>query len=885
MSKTLLIAFLISGLITQPVVYSARPATEKLVEAVKDVKDVEVRRVALQPSGVTEPLLGFFYIKDLPGLLEKQGRSKPARLIEEVINLILSSGRERAEFREIVPVLERYREIRGLKLPFNGQIFIPVYGEFPKVGFVADVDEKGLALFLDKLAALSKKADAPIALTKKNNGGEIRIENLTIVYRVLDGKFIAGVDDEAIGKLASLNKIFKHSPGYMRAAKNVAADQVAFVDAVSVIALFEKKIPADIRGLLQKLGVLDIESLIVTQKMDPTGMYSTSSIIFKERVAGAFKLIAPANTGQTVQKYIPSNYNFLYRLNTAKYASIWKTFSTLFNEFSSERDRKDFKKGLADFNKELGFDIEADLIACLGGEIAIAVSVPKLISVPPLLLFIEVTDREKLEKTLDLIIEKTGLKRYSSTFQGHKINTITAPMLTPTYAFKDNYLIVSINPAGLRQVLQLDEALSLWGRAEYKGARAMVPEAGTSEQYIELDKIINLGLTVLSAQVPRAGEDPLLKQIIEKVQEAMNEPWPVISLMTSSSDSISAVVYEKHGSVSGLIGVGIMAAVMMPALLKSEGVAKRNECSAEMKRIYAALMMYEIDHGKLPLKLSELSPDYMQSLTTFTCPETGVIISNKDEIDSRTSYLYRVADLGKGGADSLVLADIPGNHGRTGINVVAADGAVSWHILNAETVALINRQFNRGYKLEDIPQVTKGQPGVGMFSVLLVGFASMGMASMFPAAVLFGAGMLIPALTRSRARAREVSCMSNVKQLMLALQMYYIDNGRYPEKLSQLFSNYTMDLGIYTCVASGDQPVSDATRIDSATSYLYHRPEPDDPKPTTPVICDKPHNHGGKGVNIGFVDGHVEWKKAGSSTEELMKKYFTVGAKENAPAN
>jgi prepilin-type processing-associated H-X9-DG protein len=881
MFKTFLIAFLISGVITQPVVYSAQPASEKMVEF---VEDEAARLTTLQPSGVTEPLLGFFHIQDLPGLLEKQGCSKPARLIDEIINLVLSSGKDRAEFSEIVTILESYRDIQGLKLPFNGQIFIPIYGEVPKIGFVADVDEKGLPVFLERLVEVLKKADAPISLTKKMDGGEIRIEDLKVVYRVLDGKFIAGVDEEAIGTIVSLNKIFKSSPGYARAAKNVDADQVTFVDLVSVLGLFENKMPASTREALQKTGVLDIESLIITQKMDETGMHSKSSIIFKESVAGVFKLVAPPNTGQTVHKYIPSNYNFLYRLKTADYALMWKTFCSLFNEFSSERDRNGFKKGLADFNKELGFDIESDLIACLGGEIAIAVSVPKMISVPPVLLFIEVKDREKLEKTLDLIIEKTELKLYSSTFQDHKINTIAAPILQPTYTFKDNYLIVSINPAGLREVIQLNEAVSIFGRAEYKSVRAMVPEKGTSEIYIEMDKIMQLGLTALAAYVPQAGEDPLLKQIIEKIQGEMNEPWPVISLMTSSSDSISSVVYEKHGSVSGLVGIGIMAAVMMPALLKSEGVAKRNECSSEMKRIYAGLMMYKLDYCIPPVKLSQLSPHYVQSLTAFTCPETGVIISNKDEIDSRTSYLYRVADLGSGDTDSLLLADIPGNHGRTGINVVSTYGAMSWLVLNDETLSLINRQFNRSYKLEDIPQLTKRRPGVGMFPVLLAGFAFMGMSSISPAALFIGAGMFIPAVTKSRAKARETVCMSNIKQLLVASIMYHSDNGKYPEKLSEL-SDYTMGLAVFTCLASGDPPISDATRIDSETSYLYHKPDSDNPN--IPLICDKPRNHGGKGVNVGFVDGHVEWKEAGPSTDELMKKYFKVGAKEkeHAPAH
>jgi prepilin-type N-terminal cleavage/methylation domain-containing protein/prepilin-type processing-associated H-X9-DG protein len=43
------------------------------------------------------------------------------------------------------------------------------------------------------------------------------------------------------------------------------------------------------------------------------------------------------------------------------------------------------------------------------------------------------------------------------------------------------------------------------------------------------------------------------------------------------------------------------------------------------------------------------------------------------------------------------------------------------------------------------------------------------------------ASMLLPALSRARAKARQISCLGNVKQVNLGFQMYIQDyNGRYP---------------------------------------------------------------------------------------------------------
>jgi prepilin-type N-terminal cleavage/methylation domain-containing protein len=46
------------------------------------------------------------------------------------------------------------------------------------------------------------------------------------------------------------------------------------------------------------------------------------------------------------------------------------------------------------------------------------------------------------------------------------------------------------------------------------------------------------------------------------------------------------------------------------------------------------------------------------------------------------------------------------------------------------------------------------------------------------------AGMLLPALAQAKEKARRISCMSNVKQLALAMMMYVDDNsGNYPTRM------------------------------------------------------------------------------------------------------
>src|SRR5215468_2306133 len=45
------------------------------------------------------------------------------------------------------------------------------------------------------------------------------------------------------------------------------------------------------------------------------------------------------------------------------------------------------------------------------------------------------------------------------------------------------------------------------------------------------------------------------------------------------------------------------------------------------------------------------------------------------------------------------------------------------------------------------------------------------------------AGMLLPALARAKEKARRISCLSNVKQIAMAMMMYVDDhNGSYPPR-------------------------------------------------------------------------------------------------------
>lgn len=69
------------------------------------------------------------------------------------------------------------------------------------------------------------------------------------------------------------------------------------------------------------------------------------------------------------------------------------------------------------------------------------------------------------------------------------------------------------------------------------------------------------------------------------------------------------------------------------------------------------------------------------------------------------------------------------------------------------------------------------------------------------------AGILLPALNRSREKARDTACLNNLKQFGLALTQYRGDHRDWMAPwISRLFPNYMSSRNIYHCAKDGNPP-------------------------------------------------------------------------------
>jgi len=178
------------------------------------------------------------------------------------------------------------------------------------------------------------------------------------------------------------------------------------------------------------------------------------------------------------------------------------------------------------------------------------------------------------------------------------------------------------------------------------------------------------------------------------------------------------------------------------------------------------------------------------------------------------------------------------------------------------------------------------------------------------------AGILLPVLSRSRESGRRTKCMNNVKQIGMGLIMYANEkNERFPtdttytdsypamHALNLLYPNYVSDARTFNCASDTTVTPDTQTGIaDGAVgatgpafgknqcSYGYDRSHTTADDADVAILADRPpdtpnttantDNHKGRGQNVVYVDGHVEFV-----TSPLAGWYFQDDTRDNIYLN
>jgi prepilin-type processing-associated H-X9-DG protein len=147
--------------------------------------------------------------------------------------------------------------------------------------------------------------------------------------------------------------------------------------------------------------------------------------------------------------------------------------------------------------------------------------------------------------------------------------------------------------------------------------------------------------------------------------------------------------------------------------------------------------------------------------------------------------------------------------------------------------------------------------------LLFVGYGMLGGSGMpmLTAAGGISAGLLLPALATAREKARRTKCMSNLKQIGVAIHVYSTDNrDRFPKSFTELVPRYLLDRALLECPSDpGDVAYGYVSGLTAAG------------RPTWVMAFDLDDNHDGDGRNVLYLDGHVEWQRETRFQSELKR--------------
>jgi prepilin-type N-terminal cleavage/methylation domain-containing protein/prepilin-type processing-associated H-X9-DG protein len=154
------------------------------------------------------------------------------------------------------------------------------------------------------------------------------------------------------------------------------------------------------------------------------------------------------------------------------------------------------------------------------------------------------------------------------------------------------------------------------------------------------------------------------------------------------------------------------------------------------------------------------------------------------------------------------------------------------------------------------------------------------------------AGMLLPAVSSARERARRASCMSNLSQVGKAMVMYSMDNDeRFPNEMKKLDGDYISQPRVFICKsATAVYGPAETVALMQNTNCAYNLVTQIGNPPismsasasaNSMLACDKDGvtgditatsfggNHSaGKGGNCLYVDGSVVWVNSGDDIGE-----------------
>jgi hypothetical protein len=301
-------------------------------------------------------------------------------------------------------------------------------------------------------------------------------EGTAMLLWIHNGVLVASPSGGAIRTVAAVMaggaNPFVSSPFRARIAQDYqdGAGWLFAADLHTLVAKGEAAKTPEEQQMAEKLGIYDLDQFIIDRRETDGRAETRAALTFDQARRGvAAWLAAPAPMGSL--SFFSPDANFVS-------AFVVKSPVSILDEMVSIKP--DLAQALADAQAKHGFDLRNDLIAPLGGEVAMGVDGP-LLPTPSWKLVAEVYDPARLQQTFQKAVTqidaelkangKPGVQLTSQQAGGRTYYSIASPgaSLGITYLFEDGYLIAGPSQALIAQALQLrDSGVTLATTAKFR---------------------------------------------------------------------------------------------------------------------------------------------------------------------------------------------------------------------------------------------------------------------------------------------------------------------------------------------------------------------------------------------------------------------------------
>ncbi len=570
---------------------------------------------------------------------------------------------------------------------------IPEKEELPELIILAEVNPGRLEWLLHaRLMPILRRNLGKVELETSGGITDIVVNESPMAFCSLqDNLFCFSLDKELLKQMLSEplapDRVLQGSPSFAKLLEKVPSPSrsIFVANAAAVLEHFADEIPGELRRPLEGAGFLDISIAGGGTGRKDGSPVASVNLITSGKLQGLLPLYGQPPMPTRSAALVPDDFSGYVRLGFTSFSEGWQILKGAMRGMGGEEGAEGVADFLEQFQQNTGLDFEKDILACLGGELAVAAAVPEKLRIPDAVALLEVKDRDKFEKMLARMLPFPPIG--SETYEGVAIHTVQLGPLPAAYALLEDYFIFGTNVSAVKSVVDARRGgASLATNPAFRSAMDALGE-GAHVVYLDVGSAMPLLLSAASrfaTEQSQRAPGPTSQRWVA-VGKLLMSPLltnAVVAFCVSGDEQ--SVTSRGYSTITGPYRMyatsGVMAGILLPALMRARESAQRVVCMNNLKQLVTAEKMYAADHrGKFTENLSDLYPTYVNSLNVFLCPSAGEApITAREDIDLLTSYVLRKGLTEASPSDEVLIYEQPGNHRDGGGNAAFVDGHVEW---------------------------------------------------------------------------------------------------------------------------------------------------------------------------------------------------------------